>query len=638
MSWDEALFGWIYRRASALARPAPSPEALARAAHLGDLDARLAVVASALAGERVTVRAAESAGGAADRALLLLPASLDVAPTREGNERAYLHRVVCGVAAGALGLFAPRELPPAASAVYTALAMPAVWREADARLPGFEALRREVAAWELARRPSPVAPRAARVESLVRATLSGELGVALADADDLARAAEAFLRGLDALPSKRGDGDIAPVASWGAVLARAAASAAVKAPVPAEALPRGTERAGKARDVVREVKLARDRIDENPLTHSFEKVHTAEEYKGGRKAADGDDDMASQGDALDELDLREVIRSPEAARSLYRADVTIDGAAGDLADGDDEPGDRVIPYDEWDHKARRRRPGWCSVREFVAPTTVTPAEAAARVRATLHRHRAVLRTLRAEFERVEHGRAWRGRQPDGPDVDLDALVDRHACLLAGHAPPDRLYAARRRHRPDVATLVLLDASLSSDAWAAGRRVLDVARDAVVVLGEALSGLHDELAVAAFSSHTRRDCRYAVLKGAREPWPRAWARLASVEPNGYTRIGPALRHATAALARMRARRKLLLVVTDGRPTDYDRYEGRYGVADVAMAAREAGDASVELFALAVDARAGGHLQEMFGRGRFAVLPRPDALAEAMAGVYGRALTG
>ncbi len=406
--------------------------------------------------------------------------------------------------------------------------------------------------------------------------------------------------------------------------------------MPASALPSGTERAGKARDAVRRVEMGRDRVDENPLTHSFEKVHTAEEYKGGRKAVDGSDEMSAQGDALDELDLREVIRSPETTRSLYRADVMIDGAAGDLVDGAPDAAERVIAYDEWDFKARQRRAGWCSVRVAVAPSTVAPARAAERVRATLHRHRDVVRALRAEFERVEHGRAWRARQPDGPDVDVDALVDRHACLLAGHSPPDRLYVSRRRHRPDVATLVLVDASLSSDGWVAGRRVLDVARDAVLVLGEALAGLHDELSLAAFSSHTRRDCRFDVLKESRDPWPRAWTRLMSLEPAGYTRIGPALRHATATLARSRARRKLLLVVTDGRPNDYDRYEGRYGIADVAMATREAGDASVEVFALAIDAQARGHLEEMFGRGRYAVLPRPDDLAEAMAGVYARVL--
>ena len=542
--------------------------------------------------------------------------------------------MVCGVAAAARGMYAPRRLADEDALVWTALAMPVLWREAAEHLPRFDLLQREVAAWELARRPpaSSLAPRAAWVEALVRSTLAGE-SPAYDDLGAVRAATESFLR---AHPTGRVT-PVAPLAAWGSLLPHTAGVGLASATsVPASALPSGTERAGKARDAVRRVEMGRDRIDENPLTHSFEKVHTAEEYKGGRKAVDGSDEMSAQGDALDELDLREVIRSPETTRSLYRADVMIDGAAGDLVDGAPDDAARVIAYDEWDFKARQRRAAWCSVRVAVAPSTVAPARAAERVRATLHRHRDVVRALRAEFERVEHGRAWRARQPDGPDVDVDALVDRHACLLAGHSPPDRLYVSRRRHRPDVATLVLLDASLSSDGWVAGRRVLDVARDAVIVLGEALAGLHDELSLAAFSSHTRRDCRFDVLKESRDPWPRAWTRLMSLEPAGYTRIGPALRHATATLARSRARRKLLLVVTDGRPNDYDRYEGRYGIADVAMATREAGDASVEVFALAIDAQARGHLQEMFGRGRYAVLPRPDELAEAMAGVYARVL--
>jgi len=86
-----------------------------------------------------------------------------------------------------------------------------------------------------------------------------------------------------------------------------------------------------------------------------------------------------------------------------------------------------------------------------------------------------------------------------------------------------------------------------------------------------------------------------------------------------------------LERAPARRRLLLLVSDGKPTDYDRYEGRYGVADVRQAVREAHQRSVHLFALAVDAEARFYLPQMFGKGNYALLPRPDALAGALARV-------
>ena len=636
MSWDEALFGWLYKRARALTRPTRSEAELARAAHLDDLAPRLTMVASALAGYRVTVRAAEAEGGATGEALLL-PSLLDVGPDRAANTRVYLHRVALGTAALRRGLYLPRGAGPDEALAWTVAALPALLHEAAAMLPRFDDLGRDVAAWERARRPPPgtLAPREALLETAVQSLLDRETLPEDRDAEAVAFAARALVASMRALPTRRGS-RVPAVMSWGLLAAESLAPRGAPAPTgqphARDALPGGTERQGKNRDVVRRIQMGKDRVDENPLTHSFEKVHTAEEYKGGRKAADGSDEMAAHGDALDELDMREVIRTSETSRSLYRADLNLDGSAGDLEDGPAAPTDRVLRYDEWSWKDRTWRRDWCTVR--VAPAAVTVASARARtlVQAVLHKHRAEVRALRAEFERVEHGRAWRNRQLDGPDVDTDAVVDRHACLLAGHSPPDRLYVSRRRHSPDVATTILLDGSLSADGWVAGRRVLDVARDAVIVLGEVLSGLHDELGVATFHSNTRSDCRYAVVKSVADPWPRAFDRLMSVEPAGYTRIGPALRHASSELGRARARKRLLLVVTDGRPTDYDRYEGRYGVEDVAMAVREAHDLGVQVFALAIDAQARAHLAEMFGRGRYAVLAKPEGLVDAMAAVY------
>lgn len=99
----------------------------------------------------------------------------------------------------------------------------------------------------------------------------------------------------------------------------------------------------------------------------------------------------------------------------------------------------------------------------------------------------------------------------------------------------------------------------------------------------------------------------------------------------TRVGPALRHATELLLRTGARKRLLLLVSDGKPTDLDRYEGRYGIADVRQAVREAEAVAVETVALAIDHRARLYLPRMFGPSRFAILPSPAHLAGVMARV-------
>jgi nitric oxide reductase NorD protein len=180
--------------------------------------------------------------------------------------------------------------------------------------------------------------------------------------------------------------------------------------------------------------------------------------------------------------------------------------------------------------------------------------------------------------------------------------------------------------------LVVDASLSTDSWVANRRVLDVARDSLVLLAEALRTEQIPTSVAVFRSHTRRDCRFELLKEFDEDWTVVAPRLAPLAPEGYTRIGPALRHATHRLEERGARRRLLVLVSDGKPTDYDRYEGRHGIADIAKAVDEARRSDVIVHALAIDAVARPHLPRLVGRAGFEILPRPDALPRAMASLF------
>jgi nitric oxide reductase NorD protein len=367
--------------------------------------------------------------------------------------------------------------------------------------------------------------------------------------------------------------------------------------------------------------------------HSFEKVHTLETYKGGSKRIDGDDELAAHRAALDELDLEQMVRSHQRARSLYRADVLLDGGVGDLEDPAELPG--AVTYDEWDEGRREWRRDWCRLSTREVPLAPGVDASLRAVRGRLAR---TTTGLRAVFEQLEASRAWKLRQTSGPDVDLDALVARYGALRAGQCTHSRLYAARRRHTRDTAVLVLLDASLSTDAYVANRRVIDVEKDAVIALGDALDGLFDEVAVAAFCSQTRRDCRFLMAKSFREPWAVGAPRVLSLSPGGFTRIGPALRHGTRLLQECGARKRLLLLVSDGKPSDLDRYEGRYGLADVHRAVLDAQGCGVVMHALAVDPAARAWLPSMFGVGHASVVASPEDLVRVLAGVTSTALRG
>jgi uncharacterized protein YegL len=599
---------------------------------------RLELVASALAGRRMTITIAAGDGGVRG-AHLVMPARLDALPTPDANAALLLARVVVGAVMARAPT--PQVSDDAASAVATLAALARARQTIAAELPGAAAMLAPIAAALAAARPS-VAARSAADRALAAAAqvaLGRAVAEVAADAPTLTPWLTAIAAGEPTVAVGPGAGGrlaVVPLCGW---LGAPGVDDADLPPPGEEARPGpgGRDRAGRARDRIKRRQLAQQPLEENPLVHSFEKVHTLEKYQGGKKRIDGADQLDEHGDALDELELDEVVRTTTTTSGVYRAEVLGLDDAGDLAAEPPAPTPEALAYDEWDEAARRYRRGWCQVRIDAAPAAAAPAITRGFVAAALTRHRRERAELAAQVARLDAQPTRVGRQPDGPDIDVDAVVDRHGALRHGTTGPDKLYIAPRRRPPELAVALLLDRSLSSDAWVADQRVLDVGTGALVALGDALDRVAARTAIVAFASHTRRDCRLAMIKDFDAPWATGHARLAALEPAGYTRIGPALRHVTALLDRQPARRKLLVLLSDGKPTDYDRYEGRYGIADVHRAVAEANQAGVHVFTVALDQRARHHLPQMFGPGGFAVVTKPRDLVAAVGRLYQQRLT-
>lgn len=362
--------------------------------------------------------------------------------------------------------------------------------------------------------------------------------------------------------------------------------------------------------------------------HTFEKVETAEEYNGLSRKSDDADELEEQAEALSELKLSQVIRSAERPRSIYRSDIILDGLALEMQDPTDGSG---IPYPEWNHHQRRYRPDWCRVHAVDAEPG-----AADWATTTEIRHRRLIRQLRGQFAQLTSEWLRQRRQPFGEEFDLDAVIDSEVERRTGHSPTEAIYLDRRRDVHDIAALILLDESYSTDAWIENRRVLDIIRESVFCVGEVLESDIETFAVAAFSSNTRRSCRFKTIKDFHQPWARSRNRLGSLEPQGYTRIGPALRHAQELLARERARRKMIILLTDGRPCDYDRYEGTYGIKDVKKAIDVGIENGIHTHAFAVEKQAAEFFPRMFTHDHYDILPHPDRLAQTVCRLFGRLL--
>lgn len=362
--------------------------------------------------------------------------------------------------------------------------------------------------------------------------------------------------------------------------------------------------------------------------HTFEKVETVEEYNGLSRKSDGDDELEEHAEGLSEVTMTHVLRSAERPRSLYRCDLILDGLAVEV---NDEAPAGGVPYPEWNHRTGRYREAWCHVQEGLVEANDEEWVSGVEVR-----HRRLIRELRRQFAALTTDWVRLRRQPLGDEFDLDAVIDSEVQRRTGHSPSESIHLDRRRDVNDVAALILMDESYSTDAWLEDRRVLDIIRESVFCVGEVLETDVAAFGVAAFSSHTRRSCGFQVVKGFDEPWRAVRGRLGALEPRGYTRIGPALRHAQELLARQVASRRIVILLTDGRPCDYDRYEGIYGIKDVKKAIEVGRQVGIHTHAFAVEKQAAEFFPQMFSRHDYDILPHPDRLARTMCRLFARFL--
>ncbi len=309
----------------------------------------------------------------------------------------------------------------------------------------------------------------------------------------------------------------------------------------------------------------------------------------------------------------------------------------------------IFLHDEWDWEIEGYRAGWCQVHEIVLE-----GEDASFFTEALDRHAALLPEVRRQFQRVppEGYRVIRGLL-DGEDVDLNAAVIARADLRARVTPSARLYTARQREERDVATLFLLDVSASTDEEVEpapdgrpgrrGRRVLDIQKEALAIMAQALEEIGDLYAIYGFSGHGRDRVEVFEVKSFDEALTLASrARIGALEPQRSTRMGAALRQAIRRLSPIPSRSRNLILLSDGFPQDFDygrdRRSNLYGLRDTAQAIAEAERAGISTFCITVDRAGHDYLREMCPADRYLVIDDIQTLPRELPRIYSRATHG
>jgi nitric oxide reductase NorD protein len=353
---------------------------------------------------------------------------------------------------------------------------------------------------------------------------------------------------------------------------------------------------------------------------------SAEDPFGLQRPVDRDDETSADeyGDMLSEVASARMIAAPDPPREVLLSDdppplrsrVEVKVAA---------EGEARFRYPEWDYAANDYGESGTAVR-ILQPRQGCQSW----VDAVLHKHQAQLNGVRRQFEALRPERIRLRRQADGEDIDLDACVEGRADLRAGGFLREGLYETLRPGRRSIAVCLLVDASGSTDAWIGGeRRVIDVEREALLLVCAALQGLGEPFCITSFSGEGAQGVTMRVLKDFDEAYGnRVALRIAALEPERYTRAGAAIRHATSMLSRQHAEHRLLLLLSDGKPNDADRYDGRYGVEDMRQSVNEAKLQGIFPFCLTIDRQAPTYLPQVFGATNYGLLSSPERLPDVL----------
>ena len=389
----------------------------------------------------------------------------------------------------------------------------------------------------------------------------------------------------------------------------------------------------------------------------------------------GQEEEAVYGDAGDgsqrqiDLDIKEL----KDERDTLKRRVDMERSAVAHALGKNQGDARSFRYDEWDYLNRTYLRAWCRV--FEQPLGTDGEDDIAPLKAVI---RAYQNTVQRQLEQIRPTGLERIRRvQDGDELDLNAVIEARQDIRAGQSADERVYSRKERVQRDVSAIFLVDLSASTDdpihppeprdwsnyeedesdtraGWYAsfdeieeepeepGRKIIDLEREAMVVMAAALEALGDSYGIYGFSGYSKDNVELFIAKEPDDAFSHTTLKsIAAMAPKGSTRMGPAIRHATQKLMNTGSAMKVLMVISDGFPQDCDygpvRGNHDYGVEDTAKALQESQQKGIETFCMTVDKSGHDYLKRMCPDERYMIIEEMEDLPSQLTKVYA-ALTG
>ncbi len=281
--------------------------------------------------------------------------------------------------------------------------------------------------------------------------------------------------------------------------------------------------------------------------------------------------------------------------------------------------------DEWDYSKQSYLKKYVCINTYLI-TNIQAMELAPNLKK-------MFKKIQNELDLMEIDKIKNNHLPYGDEINIDTWIDYKGHQnKSGHH--QKFYESFLKKTRDMSTLILADVSLSTEAGITQEtRIIDVIKDGLIVFSEALERLQDRFAIYSFSTLKNTNVRFEIIKNFNEKYSaHTRGRIDAMKPGYYTRMGAGIRESMKILQKQKTNNKLLLIISDGKPNDVDRYDGRYGIEDTKKAILEAKKFGITPFCITVDLESKDYLPYLFGKNGFAIVRDSIKLPTVIPEIY------
>ena len=363
--------------------------------------------------------------------------------------------------------------------------------------------------------------------------------------------------------------------------------------------------------MLKNIELKKENKEYLNLSLLLDYKKTVDKYNKGYKNIDDNYNLNENLDILNELNIDNTIKDNIKTSTIYNANILNENNYDNTYYNNIK---KKYVYDEWNTKKLKYNKNWCNIYTENINKNIIESENI--FKRNIEINKISILEFKKNIKRIINIKTWKNRQSNGQDIDFDAVIDNYEDSKKNTF--EKVYKYKKKTTGDLLLSILMDTSLSTDSYSDNEKIIEIIKNTTIFICEGINEIIHKYSVSAFYSNTRYDCRYINIKNFKDSWDKEKKKLIYLNPKGYTRIGPAIRHTINNIKNINSKKKAIIIISDGNPTDYDEYEGKYGIEDIRKTIIEANKLKINVKGILINKIPKLHFPKMFGTNNFVII--------------------